>query len=290
MIGRKTLAMSMVVLFVFAYAATAVNAEGVEVISKEPMKSISPGQTATFKVTVVNTKNISVDVYCFGYPENLKVSVNPSTVAAGATQDIEIKVEADALAKEGKYELNVKSGSDQVMLTVEVNNLGFQVGGINILGIVGAIIQLILGIALAMFAIFAGTKVLAQLLPEIKIWDEIKKKNSGVGALTAGVVIAYTNVITRGIMGMSKAVSVNPSLFGFAAGFVSVLIGIGLSSLGITIAFKALDRLTKDIDETEELKKGNLAVGLLIAGILYGVSSMIASAVDGLGAALGVGL
>jgi len=290
MYGKKIATIGLIGLLILVYAAVGAYAEGVEVVSKEPMKSVSQGQSVTYKLTVVNTRNSSVEVYCFGYPEFLKVSVSQSSIAAGTTQDIEVKIEADPLAKEGKYEVTVKAGEDQIVLPIEVSNLGFQVGGINILGIIGAFVQLILGIALAMFAIFAGTRVLAQLLPKIKIWDEIKNKNLGVGALTAGVVIAYTNVITRGIMGMSKAVSVNPSLLGFAAGFVSVLIGIALSSLAITLAFKVLDRITKDIDETDELLKGNLALGLVLAGILYGVSSMIASAVDGLGAALGVGL
>ncbi|MEM3513276.1 MAG: DUF350 domain-containing protein, partial [Thermoplasmata archaeon] len=95
-----------------------------------------------------------------------------------------------------------------------------------------------------------------------------------------------TQVITSGIRGMTTAITTNPSLLGFIAALISVLIGILLASLGITLAFKALDKLTKNIDETEELNKKNLAVGILIAGILYGVSSMIAAAVSGIGGAI----
>jgi len=152
--------------------------------------------------------------------------------------------------------------------------------------IIGGLLQLCIGIGLAIVAIYLGLNVLSRLIPRIKIWDEIRKGNYAVGVVCAGVVIAYTQVITSGIRGMTTAITTNPSLLGFVAALISVLIGILLASLGVTLAFKALDKLTKDIDETDELQKKNLAVGILIAGILYGVSSMIAAAVSGIGGAI----
>ncbi|MCX8173009.1 MAG: DUF350 domain-containing protein [Thermoplasmata archaeon] len=152
--------------------------------------------------------------------------------------------------------------------------------------ILGGLLQLIIGIALAIASIYLGLNVLSRLMPKINIWEEVKKGNYAVGIVCAGVVIAYTQVITSGIRGMTTAITTNPSLLGFVAALISVLIGILLASLGITLAFKALDKLTKNIDETEELNKKNLAVGILIAGILYGVSSMISAAVSGIGGAV----
>lgn len=152
--------------------------------------------------------------------------------------------------------------------------------------IVGGIAQLIIGVGLAIIAIYLGLNVLSKLIPKINIWEEIKKGNYAVGIVCAGVVIAYTQVITSGIRGMAAAIVERPDLLGFVAALISVIIGILLASLGVTLAFKALDKLTKDIDETQELTKKNLAIGILIAGILYGVSSMIAAAVSGIGAAV----
>ncbi|MGB9635655.1 MAG: DUF350 domain-containing protein [Thermoplasmata archaeon] len=152
--------------------------------------------------------------------------------------------------------------------------------------IVGGLLQLIIGIGLAITAIYLGLNVLSRLMPEINLWKEIKNGNYAVGVVAAGVVIAYTNVITSGIRGMTTAITTNPSLLGFVAALISVAIGILLASLGVTLAFMALDKLTKDIDEKKELQSKNLAVGILIAGILYGVSSMIAAAVSGIGGAI----
>ena len=159
-----------------------------------------------------------------------------------------------------------------------------------VLAIVGGFIQLVIGIVLAVASIYFGLNVLGRLIPKIEIWKELKGGNHAVGIVCAGVVVAYTQVITSGIRGMSAAVSTEPSLMGFIAGLISVVFGIAFASLGVTLAFKALDKLTKDINETEELKNKNLAFGILIAGILFGISSMIAAAVSGIGEALAAGL
>jgi len=164
--------------------------------------------------------------------------------------------------------------------TAETTNYGW------IWAVIGGLVQLFIGIGLAIAAIYLGLNVLSKLIPKINIWQEMKNGNYAVGIVCAGVVIAYTQVITSGIRGMTTAITTNPSLLGFIAALISVIIGILLASLGVTLAFKALDKLTKDIDETEELNKKNLAVGILIAGILYGVSSMIAAAVSGIGGAI----
>jgi len=159
-----------------------------------------------------------------------------------------------------------------------------------LMAIIGGLVQLVLGVGLAIVSIYLGLNVLTKLIPTVKIWEEIKKGNYAVGVVCAGVVIAYTQVLNTGIRGMAAAVSTNPSFWGFVAGLLSILFGILFASLGVSFAFKALDKLTKDIEEPEELNKKNLAVGILIAGILYGVSSMIAAAVSGIGPAIAAGL
>lgn len=159
-----------------------------------------------------------------------------------------------------------------------------------VMALLGGIVQLILGIVLSITSIILGLKLMGKLLPKIQFWEELKKKNLAVGMLAAGVVIAYTQVINTGIRGMSDAVAfADNKILGFIGGLVAVLIGIGLASVGVTFAFKAMDKLTKDIDETDELtNKQNLAIGLFYAGVLFGISSMIAAAVSGLGKAFGV--
>ncbi len=45
------------------------------------------------------------------------------------------------------------------------------------------------------------------------------------------------------------------------------------------IAIKIFDWMTKDIDEVEELKKGNMAVALILFGVILGISLVVAAAI-----------
>ena len=47
-----------------------------------------------------------------------------------------------------------------------------------------------------------------------------------------------------------------------------------------------MDKLTTDINEKDELRGGNVAIGVVYAGILVGVSQMISAGVTGIGGAV----
>jgi len=46
------------------------------------------------------------------------------------------------------------------------------------------------------------------------------------------------------------------------------------------------DRLTKDVDEFEEFRKGNIAVALIMAGVIVATAGIIQSGVIGIASAL----
>ncbi|MFQ5887760.1 MAG: DUF350 domain-containing protein [Candidatus Hydrothermarchaeales archaeon] len=54
--------------------------------------------------------------------------------------------------------------------------------------------------------------------------------------------------------------------------------GISLAIVS-PIAIKVFDWMTKDIDEVEELKKGNMAVALILFGVILGISLVVAAAI-----------
>jgi uncharacterized membrane protein YjfL (UPF0719 family) len=154
------------------------------------------------------------------------------------------------------------------------------------LSVLGGLTQLILGIALAVTSITLGLRVIGRTLPDVKILDELRNKNIGVGLMTAGVVIAYTKVISTGIKQIGDSISVAPGIGSFVGGVVNLVIGLTVASIGVTWAFKALSKVAPGIKLAEELNKGNAAVGLFVAGVLYGISEMIAAAVQGIGPGL----
>ncbi len=159
---------------------------------------------------------------------------------------------------------------------------------------VGAL-QLVFGLVMIAFAIRAGLLLLSKLLGGLDIWGEVKKRNVAVALVAAGVVISYTGVVGSGIDSMSKPiaglVSLDHSawlraLTGIVSSLIQLAIAITVASFAITVTFKVLDRLTSGIEERAELVAGNVALGVLYAGVIVGVSQVVGSAISGVGLAL----
>lgn len=75
------------------------------------------------------------------------------------------------------------------------------------------------------------------------------------------------------------AESWNPEAFGLSllAAAVYGLLGIVLLALG----FKVFEWITPKLNVEEELAKGNVAVGILIAAVVLGISLIVVRAIGG---------
>jgi putative membrane protein len=58
--------------------------------------------------------------------------------------------------------------------------------------------------------------------------------------------------------------------------FIYAVLGVVL----MFVSYRAIDRLTPQVDFPAELKKGNLAVGLVIASIFIGIAMIVAGALN----------
>ncbi len=156
------------------------------------------------------------------------------------------------------------------------------------------IIQLVIAIILAVVALYIGFSVLGKITKGIDEEKEIARGNTAVGILVASVFLAIGIVVQSGVagisMGISQAIKVGIlSSLGIAIIVVSILqlvLGIVLAIVAIYLALNILDKLTKGIEEFEELKKGNVAVALEMAGVIITVAIIIQSGVMGITAAL----
>lgn len=159
-------------------------------------------------------------------------------------------------------------------------------------GLVMGVVQLIVGLSIAAFAINKGFQIVSGLLSGIEIWAEVRKRNAAVALLAAGVVISYTNVIAGGIAAMTTGLQnlvngeLSSGIGAVVGGALNLLIAIMVASFAITVTFKVMDKLTQNVNEKEEFKNGNIAVGIVYAGILIGVSGLISAGVSGIGAAV----
>ena len=163
-----------------------------------------------------------------------------------------------------------------------------------IINAVVGIIQLVIAIILAVVALYIGFSVLGKITKGIDEEKEIAKGNTAVGILVASVFIAIGIVVQSGVSGISVGISqaINAGILsslGITILIVSVLqlvLGIVLAIVAIYLALNILDKLTKGIDEFAELKKGNVAVALEMAGVIITTAVIIQSGVAGITAAL----
>jgi uncharacterized membrane protein YjfL (UPF0719 family) len=156
------------------------------------------------------------------------------------------------------------------------------------------IIQLIIAIILAVVALYIGFSVLNRITKGMDEAKELAKGNVAVGILIAAVFIGIAVVVQSGVSGVSlgiaKAMSVGifsvDGLVAIAVAILQLILGIVLAIVSIYLALKVLDHLTKGVEEFEELKKGNVAVALEMAGVIIAVAVIIQSGVIGITSAL----
>lgn len=154
-----------------------------------------------------------------------------------------------------------------------------------VISAIAGIIQLIIALILAVVALYIGFSVMGRITKGIEEEKEIAKGNPAVGILVASVFIAIAIIVQSGVLGISKAISsLDP--YAIVLGFLQLILGIILAIVAIYIALNVLDRLTKGIDEFEELKKGNVAVALEMAAVIIATAIIVQSGVLGITSAL----
>ena len=156
------------------------------------------------------------------------------------------------------------------------------------------IFQLIVAIVFAVIALYIGFWTLSKITSGINAEQELAKGNTAVGIIVAAVFVAIAIVVESGVKGLSagigKALSVGLlSIDGITAIGLSVIqlvLGIALAVGAIYLALNILDKLTRGVEEFEELRKGNVAVALEMAGVIIAVAVIIQSGVLGITAVI----
>jgi uncharacterized membrane protein YjfL (UPF0719 family) len=154
--------------------------------------------------------------------------------------------------------------------------------------------QLIISIVFAVIALYLGFAVMSKITKTIDEEKELARGNAAVGIVVASVFVAIALVVQSGVSGLTVGINkaVNAGLFSMegilAIGIATIqlILGIVLAVGAIYLALNILDRLTENLKEFEEIKKGNIAVALEMAGMIIAVAVIIQSGVIGITAAL----
>jgi len=149
-------------------------------------------------------------------------------------------------------------------------------------------IQLIIAILLAVVALYIGYSTFSRITKGMDEQQELMKGNVAVGIIIAAVFFAIALVVQSGVAGISVGIinALEGDWLALVAAFIQLVLGIILAIAAIYLALNILDRLTKGVDEFAELKKGNVAVALMMAGVIVATAIIIQSGVMGITSAL----
>jgi len=139
-----------------------------------------------------------------------------------------------------------------------------------------AFLRLILGIVFAVVALYMASLVLGWLTKGIDEWKEILKGNVAVAIFISGVFISVATIVAPGISGLFA----DWAIVVIAIGFAQLVIALGLAMGMQFIALSVFGKLTKQLDEWAELKKGNIAVAITMAAIVIAVAAVVAKGVE----------
>lgn len=150
------------------------------------------------------------------------------------------------------------------------------------------LVQLVIAIILAVVALYIGFSVFSRITKGMDEEKELARGNPAMGIIIASIFFAIALVVQSGIAGIS--VGIMKALAGdwlaIVASLIQLILGIILAIAAIYLALNILDRLTKGVDEFGEIKKGNVAVALMMAGVIVSTAIIIQSGVIGITSAL----
>jgi uncharacterized membrane protein YjfL (UPF0719 family) len=145
-----------------------------------------------------------------------------------------------------------------------------------------AIIRLVLAIVFAVAGLYIASWVLGRLTKALDEWQEIGNGNSAVAIYMAGIFISVAIIIGPGIIGLFRTLDI----IGIVVGFIQLILALALAVAMQYVGLSFLSRLTKGFDEWAELKKGNVAVGIVMAAIVVAIGTIVSQGVVSIIAAL----
>jgi uncharacterized membrane protein YjfL (UPF0719 family) len=138
-----------------------------------------------------------------------------------------------------------------------------------------AIVRLALAIVFAVGGLYIASWVLGRLTKDLDEWQEIGKGNSAVAVYVAGIFISVAIIVGPGIIGLFRTLDI----IGIVVGFIQLVLALALAVAMQYVGLSFLGRLTKGLNEWAELKKGNVAVGIVMAAVVIAIGAIVSQGV-----------
>ena len=147
-----------------------------------------------------------------------------------------------------------------------------------------ALFQLIVATLAGAVATYLGVTLFDRATRGIDEWLELERKNTAIGIVLGAIVIAVAWMLRPALKVAVENWDVGAARVLAALGvqLAQILLGLVLAVISIIFALWIFDRLTTRLDEWAELKRGNVAVAALLAGVIIAVSLLVEVVLDGI--------
>lgn len=140
------------------------------------------------------------------------------------------------------------------------------------------IFRLVLAIVFAVAAQYLAIKIFDRMTTKVDELEELKKGNVAVGVVLGSVILSVATIISGGVARVvPQNLNVGAAEFWNALGYgaVSLIVAIVFAVVAQFVALRVFDSMTEGIDEQKELKKGNLAIGILLAAVIFATAIVV---------------
>lgn len=143
-------------------------------------------------------------------------------------------------------------------------------------------IQLVIAVILGAIAAYLALFLFQWFTRGVDEWQMLRDGNTAVGIVLGGMLVAVAIILRPALTVDRSAWDVGGSAFGqvLLTEALQLVVGLILAVVTLEIALFLFSALTRGIDEVAELKKGNLAIAGLLAGVLIGMGLMVSPAVS----------
>ena len=147
-----------------------------------------------------------------------------------------------------------------------------------------ALVQLVIAILVSGVAAYLAFFLFQWFTRDVNEVAELRKGNLAVGVLLAAIVVAVAIVLQPALALDISAWDMGRSVLWrtLLAEGVQILVALVVAVIALLVALLIFASLTRGFDEVEELKRGNLAIAALLAGVAIGVGVMLSPAVGDL--------
>ncbi|MFH1442429.1 MAG: DUF350 domain-containing protein [Candidatus Micrarchaeota archaeon] len=139
-------------------------------------------------------------------------------------------------------------------------------------------LRLLLAIVFAVAAQYLAIKIFDRMTSKIDEMEELKKGNAAVGVVLASVILSVALIVSSGVEAVVP-VEFTMLLVDFWSkllwGVLSLMVAVAFAVVSQFIALRVFDSMTEGIDEQKELKRGNMAIAILLAAVIFATALII---------------